>query len=438
MTEEENELLTRTGPDTPCGEFMRRYWQPAALSEELPAGGAPLTIRLLNEDLVLFRDDLGRPGLLGLYCSHRGADLSYGRVEDGGLRCIYHGWLYNVDGKVLDQPSEPEGGRLARDSVCHLAYPCIEKAGVIFAYMGKGEPPLLPNFEFLAVPNDWVFTEKRFHECNYLQGNEGNIDFYHLSFLHYNHKNKGIGGGWQGLDSGAAEEKLSGRGAAPGLETVDAEIKEFGVRCYKIRRNLGPDQYQLYIQDFILPAITAFPGLSKGTGGFMAHWHVPIDDTKHWKYSFIFNNQEPLDKMLLRTRDDPVGPGFIPLRNKRNRYLQDRDLMKTQSYCGIESPKGVGLAFHAQDRCVVEGQPIQDRTKEHLVSMDRLIVVARKILLSAIKDATNGKDPPVVIRKPEKNRFPIVTFNGVLPNEKNWRDHAKELEDKLRFFSKDL
>jgi hypothetical protein len=112
--------------------------------------------------------------------------------------------------------------------------------------------------------------------------------------------------------------------------------------------------------------------------------------------------------------------------------------MKTQSYCGIESPKGVGLAFHAQDRCVVEGQPIQDRTKEHLVSMDRLIVVARKILLSAIKDATNGKDPPVVIRKPEKNRFPIVTFNGVLPNEKNWRDHAKELEDKLRFFSKDL
>ena len=437
MTKEENELLTRTGPGTPCGELMRCYWQPAALSEELPEEGAPLPIRLLNEDLVLFRDDQGRPGLLGRYCSHRGADLSYGRVEDGGLRCIYHGWLFGGDGRVLDQPSEPDGGKDTRDSICHTAYPCVERTGVIFAYMGKGKPPLFPNFEFLSVPNEWVFTEKRFHECNYLQGNEGNIDFYHLGFLHYNYKNKGIGGGWQGMDSAAAAEKLSGRGAAPGLESVDAELKKFGMRCYKIRRNLGPDQYQLYIQDFVLPAITAFPGLSKGAGGYMAHWHVAIDDTKHWKYSFVFSNQGPVDTALLRSRDDPVGPGFMPLRNKSNRYLQDRGSMKTQSYCGIESPKGVGLAFHAQDRCVVEGQPIQDRTKEHLVSMDRLIVVGRKILQKAIEDVRKGKDPPNVLRSADRNRFPIVTFNGVLPSKKNWRDHGRELEEKLRFMGVD-
>ncbi len=110
ISQEENDLLTRTDPGTPCGELIRRDWQPAALSEELPPGGPPLPVRLLGEDLVLFRDDQGRPGLLGIHCSHRGADLSYGRVEDGGLRCIYHGWLYDIHGQCLDQPGEPGGG----------------------------------------------------------------------------------------------------------------------------------------------------------------------------------------------------------------------------------------------------------------------------------------------------------------------------------------
>src|SRR5207248_4738578 len=134
LTHEESELLIRTGPGTPGGDLMRRYWQPAALSEELPVGGAPLPIRLLSEDLVLFRDDQGRPGLLGLHCSHRGADLSYGRLEDGGLRCIYHGWLYDVCGKVLEQPGEPGGGA-NRHEIRHLAYPCQEAGGVIVTYM---------------------------------------------------------------------------------------------------------------------------------------------------------------------------------------------------------------------------------------------------------------------------------------------------------------
>src|SRR5918992_924622 len=162
MTREENELLTRTGPGTRCGELMRRYWQPAALSEELPAGGAPLPIKLLSEDLVLFRDDHGRAGLLGLHCAHRGADLSYARVEDGGLRCIYHGWLYDRRGRVIDMPGEAEGGARMRDSIRHLAYPCEERAGVIFAYMGPGEPPLLPNYEFLTASEERVYATKLF------------------------------------------------------------------------------------------------------------------------------------------------------------------------------------------------------------------------------------------------------------------------------------
>src|SRR6266540_2458422 len=194
ITPEENNLLTQTDPKTPCGELLRRYWQPVALAEELPSGGAPLPVRILGEDLVLFRDNAGQPGLLPIHCAHRGADLSYGRVEDGGLRCIYHGWLYDVRGNCLEQPGEPAGSTF-HERIHQLAYPCQEHAGVIFAYLGPGEPPLFPRYEFLHVPADHVVATKLWHECNYLQANEGNIDLSHLTFLHYTARNRGIGGG---------------------------------------------------------------------------------------------------------------------------------------------------------------------------------------------------------------------------------------------------
>src|SRR5262250_3518433 len=182
IASDENNLLTQIGPGTPCGGLLRRYWQPVALAEELPEGGAPLKVKILSEELVLFRDDQGRPGLLGLHCSHRGTDLSYGRIEDGGLRCLYHGWLYDVAGRCLEQPGEPGGGE-HRDAIRHLAYPCQEAAGVIFTYMGPRKPPLFPNYDFIRASSDHVCVEKIFHECNYLQANEGNIDPVHLSFL---------------------------------------------------------------------------------------------------------------------------------------------------------------------------------------------------------------------------------------------------------------
>src|SRR5713226_6945972 len=221
LSQEDNELITRTGPGTPCGELMRRYWQPAALCEELPVGGAPLPIRLLGEDLVLFREpstgsgQAGRPGLLGLHCSHRGADLSYGRLEDGGLRCIYHGWLYDINGRCLEQPGEPAGSTFY-ERIRHPAYPCIERSGTIFSYLGPGEPPLFPNYEFLTVPDEQVASSKLYHDCNYLQGNEGNIDLIHLSFLHHNRFG----------DSGGPEgpwERINSRGIAPHREKVEVE-----------------------------------------------------------------------------------------------------------------------------------------------------------------------------------------------------------------------
>src|SRR4030095_6941080 len=189
MIKEENDLLTRTGLGPACGAALRRYWQPAALSEELPPGGAPLPVTLFSEDLVLFRDEQGRPGLIELHCAHRGADLSYGRLEDGGLRCIYHGWLYDIHGKIIDMPGEENGGASFRDSICQKAYPCKEEGGVVFAYLGPDEPPLLPNYEFLAVPAKQRFVTKYLQSCNYLQANEGNIDPIHASFLHHPNQN---------------------------------------------------------------------------------------------------------------------------------------------------------------------------------------------------------------------------------------------------------
>ena len=150
ITREENQLLTQTGQGTPAGALLRRYWQPVALSEELPPGGAPLAVKILDEELVLFRDDQRACRTFGIHCSHRGTDLSYGRIEDGGLRCLYHGWLYDIGGRCLQQPGEPGGGE-HRDAIQQLAYPCQEAAGVIFTYMGPGKPPLFPNYDFLKA-----------------------------------------------------------------------------------------------------------------------------------------------------------------------------------------------------------------------------------------------------------------------------------------------
>jgi phthalate 4,5-dioxygenase len=416
MTKEENDLLTQTGPGTPCGEALRRYWQPAALSEELPAGGAPLPVKLFGEELVLFRDEQQRVGLIGVHCSHRGADLSYGRLEDGGLRCIYHGWLYDVHGKVIDMPGEVNGGEGFRDSICHKAYPCEERAGVIFAYMGSGARPLLPNYEFLTVPEKHRFVTKYLQYCNYLQANEGNIDPIHASFLH--HPNHNL------RHTGIPEYQRfrGGRGVAPGIESINAEVTDFGIRLCRTCP-VESDKKDLRIWNFVMPNLTTFPGGVQSRSGYSVNWHVPIDDSHHWKYSFSFNREAPLDMELIKRSRPEMTPDYKLTRNKGNRYMQDRSRMRTESYTGIDG-------FATQDSCVVEGEgPIQDRTQEHLVSSDKVVVAARKLLLKAIKDVQEGRDPPHVIREARLNRFPnMLVWYGVVPNTMDWAEHCKSLE----------
>jgi phthalate 4,5-dioxygenase oxygenase subunit len=419
LTREENDLLTRTDADALAGQWMRRYWLPAALSEELPMGGPPLPIRLLGEDLVLFRTEQGEPGLLGIHCSHRGADLSYGRLEDGGLRCIYHGWLYDVHGRCLEQPGEPVGSTF-HQRIQHPAYPCVERAGAIFAYLGPAPTPEFPNYEFFSVPDDHVFAIKLFSECNYLQGSEGNYDWIHTSFLHHGRR-PGQNPGSNGQQNGHTERLRP----LTHVERVDAQLKPWGLRHVKLTPTEGGMRASL--GTFIMPSIFCFGGGPGSNAGHSLNWHVPIDDTHHWKYTWIFNRERPLDKPAVRAGRADSGPDYKPLRNRANRYLQDRASMASVSYSGI------AFVFQPQDLCVTEGAgPIADRTQEHLGSTDIAISIARKLMFQAIDDVAAGKRPAHVVESPEANRFPVVfARTDTVPDGEDWRDFYERIDAEL-------
>jgi phthalate 4,5-dioxygenase oxygenase subunit len=416
ISQEENNLLTQTGPKTPCGELLRRYWQPVALGEELPKDGAPLKVRILGEDLVLFRDDQGRPGLLGLHCSHRGTDLSYGRVEDGGLRCLYHGWLYDICGRVLEQPGEPGGGA-NRHEIRHRAHSCQEAGGVIFTYMGPGEPPLLPNYEFLNVPAEYRTVVKIYEECNYLQGNEGNIDPVHLSFLHQTLNEAQIARRRIVPGSDATDNTLLGEDIAP---TIEIEITDYGLRIYTLR-SAGRDKRYVRITNFIMPNLSVFGG-STVDAGYSIHWHVPIDDAHHWKYIFAFSREKPLDDFMRTRSRVELTADYRLTRSRANRYRQDRESMKTQTFTGM------GLNFQVHDAFATESQgPVQDRTAEHLVTSDKAIVAARKLLLKGMKDVKDGRDPQHVIRDPNANRLMhLQALSEVIPASVEFKQHVRD------------
>jgi phthalate 4,5-dioxygenase len=417
ITSEENDLLTRIGPGTPCGNLMRRYWQPVALAEELPPGGAPRAVKLMGEELALFRDNKGRPGLLGLHCSHRGTDLSYGRVEDGGLRCLYHGWLYDIRGRVIEQPGEPGGGA-HRNEICHLAYPCDEAGGVVFAYMGPGDPPLLPNYEFLTVPEAYRTVTKILIHCNYLQGNEGNIDPVHLSFLHQSLAGADIPRRRAVIGSEESDISLLGKDVAP---TIEVEVTDFGLRIYTTRA-AGPGRCYLRITNLIFPNAAAFGGSTIGEG-YSVHWHVPIDDHTHWKYIFMFSRERALAHDLRNWSKVEQNPDYSLTRTAANRYRQDRASMKDVTFTGM------GLNFQAHDAFATESQgAIQNRTEEHPVSSDKAIIAERKLILSAIKDVQEGREPRHIIRDPKANRLPdLVVLSEVVSADLDGKEYMRRV-----------
>jgi phthalate 4,5-dioxygenase len=407
LTKENNDLITLTGPGMPGGDLMRRYWQPVALSTELKTD-EPLAVRILSEDLVLYRDDKGKPCLIGRRCPHRRVDLSYGRVEDGGLRCLYHGWLLAGDGRCLDQPGEPEGSTY-KDRIKHIAYPCREAGGLILTYMGPGEPPRLPKFPFFLAPPERSWSTKIHHDCNYLQGNEGNIDPQHLSYLHRFLDPR------QSVD--ARVNSMLIRDPAPKL---DVEETPYGFRLFAAR-SAGPDQAYIRMSNFVMPNCSAFDGsplVDPRTGksrenlGYQLHWHVPIDDVTHWKYTILYSHEIAIDlNWIEKVVFADVDENYRLARTQANRYQQDRAEMKTMSFAGL------GQSFWAHDKFAVEAQgAIVDRSEEHLGTTDKPTMLMRRQLLKAVEDVKAGRDPLFVERDTKDDALAdLMVLSKVMP-----------------------
>jgi phthalate 4,5-dioxygenase oxygenase subunit len=401
MRRDQNELSTRTGPGTPMGELFRRYWIPALRADELPENDCPpVRVKLLSERLLAWRDTQGRLALTDEFCAHRGVSLWFGRNEDNGLRCPYHGWKYDHTGQCVDVPSEPaESGFCGKIKL--QSYPLIERGGILWTYMGPPSSlPPEPAFEWTQVPEASRYLSKRQQECNYLQAMEGGIDSSHVSWLHSGD-----------LHTDPLHRDTKGanyqRDRSPKFEIVQSE----GGLLIGARRNAEVGHYYWRITQWIMPWYTMVPPY--GDNALNAHAWVPIDDENVFTWTFTYHPTRPLTQMELDTMRSgggihvPLIPGtFRPVINKDNDYRMDRQAQKRgETYCGVQ-----GIAM--QDAAVQESMgPIQDRTKENLVSTDNAIIMARHRLLRAAQDLQKGIDPPGLA--PVTHRVRSATF--VLP-----------------------
>jgi len=403
LRREQNDLLTQTGPNTPLGRLFRRYWIPALHVEELPNSEcAPVRVKLLSERLLAFRDTHDRCGLIDEFCAHRGVSLWFGRNEEGGLRCPYHGWKYDYTGQCVEVPSEPkESGFCSKIKL--KSYPLIERGGVLWTYMGPPDKrPPLPEWEFATVPREQSFTSKRLQECNWLQAMEGGIDSSHVSFLHRGELSS------DPLFKGAKGNQYNFRDTKPVFEVAESP----GGLYVGARRNTEDGNYYWRITQWVMPSFTMIP--PRGNHPVHGHFWIPIDDENCWAWSFDYLATRPLTANEVAAMRDGKGihvryvPGtFRPVANKDNDYLIDRAAQKAgRTYSGV-----AGIAM--QDASLQESMgPIVDRTKENLVSTDNGIIMARHRLLRAIKDLMD-KDvtPPGVDTRHQRVRSASVILD---------------------------
>jgi phthalate 4,5-dioxygenase oxygenase subunit len=378
LTKEQNELLVRTDPGTPMGQLFRRYWIPALLAEEIPTPDCPpVRVKLLGEQLIAFRDSNNRIGLLDEFCAHRTASLFFGRNEECGLRCAYHGWKYDIEGNLVDMPSEPEGSRF-KDRIKQRAYPCVERAGVIWTYMGPPElPPALPELEWMLLEDNQRFISKRLQESNYLQAMEGGIDSSHVSFAHrFNLED-------DPMHSGTEGNKYLKADTRPKFEVAESD----GGLVIGARRMADEENYYWRITQWIMPWYTIIPpfGTHNPLGG---HAWVPIDDENCWAWSWNYHPTRALreDELAAMRAGDGIHVKYIPgtyrpLANKTNEYLIDRQAQaEGKTFSGV-----AGIA--AQDFSLQESMgSICDRTKERLGTSDAAIILARRRLLAAVEE----------------------------------------------------
>ena len=397
LSKRDNELITRVGPGTPMGELMRRYWMPAMLSEELPEPDcAPVRLRLLGEDLVAYRATSGRVGVLDAYCPHRNANLFWGRNEQEGLRCVYHGWKFDADGTCVDMPNEPTRSNFA-SKIQQTAYPAVDKGGFIWVYMGPSElQPQVPNFDWLNVPSEFRFAHKRLQDCNWLQNLEGEVDSSHAPFLHGS------------VGPGGVQPYNGNPDLQPVFQTLETD---FGV-AIAARREAGPDEYYWRITPYMLPFYTIVPRARETNYIWTAA--VPIDDLTTFGMTVIWSP----DHAVQRTPIVEVDETFRAKQNRANDYLIDRELQKTSSFTGI---RGVRV----QDMAVQEDQrgPLSDRTREHLGASDLGVIATRRMLLKQLKALHKGQEPK---QPASPDAYYLRSLARNAPREVAWQDLMRD------------
>lgn len=416
MKREEQELIARTGPETPMGALLRRYWMPAVLSRELEAGGAPVRVRLLAEDLVAFRTPEGEIGLFAENCAHRGASLSFAKNEPGGLRCWYHGWKYDLGGRCIDQPNEPPQTRFD-DRVRQRAYPCIEKNGVVWSYLGprEGTPPF-PALEWTLVPEGHYHASKRLQECHWLTGMEGDLDSSHLNFLH----------GQETIAASPSHGRFeSGKWMAEDAHPKFEVAARPGGFVHGARREADAAHRYWRIGVWLLPCFTMIPGFP-GDLPLGGHAWVPRDDETTWCFAFSWHPLRPLkdsERAQIATgwgMHSLLSPGgFIPAHNKSNGYAPEGAPKDAQPWARIK-------IFQDQDVAITESIGGHfDRTDETLGSTDVVIAQMRRRLMAEARALAAGEPPKIAAAD-----YRVRPLSCLLPRETNaWAEAVAEAMD---------
>ncbi|WP_137917464.1 aromatic ring-hydroxylating dioxygenase subunit alpha [Hydrogenophaga sp. 2FB] len=411
MNKEMSETLTRVGPETRMGNLLRRYWVPALMSSEIAEPDGPqVRVQLLGEKLLAFRNTDGQASLISEFCSHRGVSLFFGRNEENGIRCAYHGLKFNSAGQCVDVPSAPQA--CARMHI--KGYPCIERGGIVWTYMGPADQqPELPELEWCTLPAEHVYVSKRLQYSSYLQAMEGGIDTAHVSYVHrYEVDSDPMHKGVKALDYIKAD----------GNVVFEIEKTPFGLSLFG-RRNGEPDSYYWRVTQWLFPWFTLIaPFGDHALGG---HIWVPIDDHSCWAWSINWQPNRPLSEEELDAMKAGMGihveyeaPGsFVPAANRENGYQMDRVAQKEhRAYSGV-------FGFSAQDYSLQESMgSIQNHEAERLLPTDKAIVMARRMLHEAALGLEEGLMPPALDSSQQRVRPAGV----LLPKEQSPVEWARE------------